>query len=301
MNKILISAFDGIPFTAFIPFIPPRRWPRRWQKAVIILILTGVWQISKAQTGSIIINQNNNAGTITRQIDSSGYSSIWNFTNKSTGWTSTINYTKLAPCPGTPTVYYAGQTYHTVQIGSQCWLMENLNVGTMINGSQEQTNNGVIEKYCYNDSSANCAAYGGLYQWAEAMQYKNGATDSTSPNPAFSGNVQGICPGGWHIPTYNEFDTLETTVIQGSNALKAIGQGTGKGAGTNTSGFSALLAGGRDGNGGFGALSSYANIWSSTEGNDASADILFLEGDNIPINLPIILKVNGYSVRCVKN
>ena len=36
-------------------------------------------------------------------------------------------------CPGTPTVSYSGKTYNTVQIGSQCWLRENLDVGTRIN------------------------------------------------------------------------------------------------------------------------------------------------------------------------
>jgi hypothetical protein len=42
------------------------------------------------------------------------------------------------PCPGTPTILYEGKTYNTVQIGNQCWLKENLNVGTRINGSQNQ-------------------------------------------------------------------------------------------------------------------------------------------------------------------
>jgi hypothetical protein len=40
------------------------------------------------------------------------------------------------PCPGIATVDYGGQIYHTVQIGSQCWLKENLNVGTMILGGR---------------------------------------------------------------------------------------------------------------------------------------------------------------------
>jgi uncharacterized protein (TIGR02145 family) len=86
------------------------------------------------------------------------------------------------PCPGTPTVEYAGKTYNTVQIGSQCWLKENLDVGTMIPGSLEQKNNGTIEKYCYNDSIENCTTYGGLYQWAEAMEYakKNRETRNMS-------------------------------------------------------------------------------------------------------------------------
>src|ERR1035437_4695141 len=111
------------------------------------------------------------------------------------------------PCPGIPTVDYAGKIYNTVAIGDQCWLKENLDVGTRINGSLEQTNNSTIEKYCYNDDPANCTTNGGLYQWAEAVQYMNGATNTSSPSPAFTGNIQGICPTGWHLPTNAEYST----------------------------------------------------------------------------------------------
>jgi uncharacterized protein (TIGR02145 family) len=269
------------------------------KKILIILILIGTVQISKAQTGSIIITKGNNAGTITRQIDSIGFSTIWNFTNTSTGWTSTINYTKLAPCPGTPTVYYAGQTYHTVQIGSQCWLVENLNVGTMIDSMQDQTNNGVIEKYCYGDDPANCATYGGLYQWGEAVQYKNGATNTDSANPAFSGNVQGICPSGWHIPTLNEFDTLAVIVNLDGNALKVIGQDN---ISTDTSGFSALLAGYRDGGGYFYGFGGYAGFWSSTgdgAGYAYGMDLAY-HGKRVYVYYYGV-KAYGYNVRCVKD
>ncbi|MGA7721907.1 MAG: FISUMP domain-containing protein [Ignavibacteriaceae bacterium] len=281
MKKILMTAFGGIP-----------------QKAVIILILIVTLQLSKAQTASIKITKKNSAGTITRQIDSSGFSSIWNFTNTSTGWISTINYLTPPPCPGVPIVYYAGQTYHTVQIGSQCWLMENLNVGTMINGMQEQTNNGIIEKYCFKDDSANCTTYGGLYQWAEAVKYKNGATDTSSPNPAFSGNIQGICPGGWHIPTDNEFDTLAKEVNQDGNALKAIGQ---DGTSTNTSGFSVMLAGSRGDDGYFYDLGYYTYFWSSTEGSTMGAYTLDLYGSESYVNLGYYHKGPGFGIRCVKD
>src|SRR5208283_4895597 len=83
-------------------------------------------------------------------------------------------------CPSS--VVYAGKTYNTVLIGNQCWFKENLDVGTMISGSDSMKNNGTIEKYCYNDDPASCAAYGGLYQWDEAMRYST-----------IEGS-QGICP-----------------------------------------------------------------------------------------------------------
>ena len=94
------------------------------------------------------------------------------------------------PC-GEP-VEYGGGNYHTIQIGSQCWFRENLDIGAQIPLNQAQTNNQQIEKYC-----RNCDKYGGLYQWGEAMNYS-----STSGS-------QVICPAGWHIPTDNDWSTLE--------------------------------------------------------------------------------------------
>ena len=195
-------------------------------------------------------------------------------------------------CPGIPTVTYAGKTYNTVLIGSQCWIKENLDVGTMINstsGGFLQTNNGIIEKYCYDNNAANCEIYGGLYEWPEAMQY------NTTPG------AQGICPPGWHLPTLAEFQTLSSTVGGDGNALKAIGQGSGGGAGTNTSGFAALLAGGRTGSGNFGGLGNSTNFWSSTEYSSASAYGLYLYDYDSSIGLNGLNKAYGFSVRCLKD
>jgi len=55
---------------------------------------------------------------------------------------------------------YEGQVYNTVLIGNQCWFKENLNIGTMINGSENMSDDGVFEKYCYDDDPANCEIYG---------------------------------------------------------------------------------------------------------------------------------------------
>ncbi|MCX6174130.1 MAG: T9SS type A sorting domain-containing protein [Ignavibacteriales bacterium] len=205
------------------------------------------------------------------------------------------------PCPGTPTVTYEGKTYNTVQIGNQCWLKENLDIGTMIQGNQDQMNNGIIEKYCYDNNPSNCATYGGLYQWAETIQYENGATNTSWPNPAFSGDVQGICPSGWHIPTNAEFQTLETSVNRDGNALKSIGQGNGSGIGTNTSGFSALLTGGRHAAGYFVNFVSFSYFWSTTDDYGNTAYLQYLDHGNSSCYLSIENKKAGFSIRCIKD
>ncbi|NUN08238.1 MAG: hypothetical protein HUU54_03600 [Ignavibacteriaceae bacterium] len=186
-------------------------------------------------------------------------------------------------------VHYEGKTYNTVQIGTQCWLKENLDVGTRVNGSQNQTNNSTIEKYCYNDLESNCDTNGGLYQWNEAMQY------SITPG------TRGICPPGWHIPTNAEFEALAAAVNNDGNALKAIGQGSGGGAGTNTSGFSALLAGYRDYDGFFNNLSSNAFFWSSSENGSSFARHVYLYYLSANIFFGYNYKEVGFSVRCEKD
>jgi uncharacterized protein (TIGR02145 family) len=189
---------------------------------------------------------------------------------------------------GTATVLYSSKTYNTVLIGSQCWLKENLDVGTMVDGSLIQTDNDTIEKYCYNNDLNYCITNGGLYQWNEAMQYVT--TESS----------QGICPPGWHIPTLAEFQSLSAEVGGSGNALKEIGQGTGGGSGTNTSGFSALLAGFCE-NGNFYNLGVYAGFWGSTEYGTTQATTLGLMYFDDSIRSMNHIKERGAIIRCVKN
>ena len=176
-------------------------------------------------------------------------------------------------CPGTPTVTYEGQVYNTIQIFSQCWLKENLNVGMMIPGSEDMSNNDTIEKYCYNNEPDSCTKYGALYQWEEMMQY------TTQPG------IQGICPDGWHIPADEEWKILEGAVDswyrignpewdqykywRGHDAgiiLKSTSGWINNGNGYDLNGFSALPGGLRFQNPTFRFVGKKGQWWLSTEG-----------------------------------
>jgi len=202
-----------------------------------------------------------------------------------------------------------GKIYPTVQIGTQCWLKRNMNIGTRLNGSQNQTDNNSIEKYCYNDADSNCNVYGGLYQWAEVVQYLNGATNTSSWNPVPTGNVQGICPEGWHIPTDAEWSTL-VTYLGGTNSAGGKMKETGlthwtapnTGA-TNESGFTALPGGYRDPTSGgvFNTINYWDKNWSITEASSVSAWVRYLEYNTSKANRDSNNKAIGNSVRCIND
>ena len=194
-----------------------------------------------------------------------------------------------------------GQIYPTVQIGNQCWMSKNMNIGTMVPGTAWQSDDGIIEKYCFDDSPANCATFGGFYQWYEMMAY------STTPG------AQGICPPGWHVPTDPEWCILEnaadsdtifcnTTGWRGTDAggnLKQSGYATwnmpNQGA-TNATGFTALGAGYRNTDGSFFAQNTGTYFWSSTYNW-----YRYLSTWQTGIDRNWSDWYFGYNVRCVKN
>ena len=207
-----------------------------------------------------------------------------------------IVYTTGAPCPGTPTVVLNGKTYNTVHIGTQCWLRENLNTGTMIPGSQAPANNGIVEKYCFNNYEPNCNVSGALYKWDEMMQYVT------------TGDAQGICPAEWHIPSDNGWQVL-TTYLGGISVaggpMKEAGTvhwATPNTGATNSSGFSALPSGYLWA-GSFNNYNSNEYLWSSTfnPSNTANAKIRSLANTTQVVTVVDNDKTYGFSVRCLKD
>jgi len=174
------------------------------------------------------------------------------------------------------------QVYKTVVIGTQRWMAENLNYNA--SGSK-----------CYDNSSANCATYGRLYNWATAMNLAS-SCNSSSCSSQIQTKHKGICPTGWHIPSNGEWDRLFHYVDGTSGTSSPYNSNTaGKylkatsgwnNCGTSGSGssylcedtrsFSALPGGYGISDGRFLYVGEYGKWWSSTEHASYSGDAYIL-------------------------
>jgi len=160
----------------------------------------------------------------------------------------------------------------------------------MINGSEEMTDNGIIEKYCYDDDPNNCEKYGGLYQRDEVMQY---STDE---------GIQGLCPEGWHVPIFSEIQELESYVNDESKRLVNQDQTTINYTATNESGFSSLFVGSRKYDHSFISFGKDAFFFSSTIGESGvSVYGMSLYYTYDFVNLGTRGKSGGYCIRCLKD
>jgi uncharacterized protein (TIGR02145 family) len=191
-----------------------------------------------------------------------------------------------------------GNTYKTIQIGTQTWMAENLkttkyNDGTTIPLVTGTTAWAALSTpgYCWyrNDAATYKATYGALYNW-------------------YTVNTGKLCPTGWHVPSDAEWTTLTIYLGGGTVAggkLKETGTthwlSPNTGA-TNETGFTALPGGDRDNNGAFVLIGYDGRWWSSTEGSTyyAWARNMLYNYSNVSsfVNL---YKQDGYSVRCLKD
>jgi uncharacterized protein (TIGR02145 family) len=232
---------------------------------------------------------------------------------KGTDLTLTPNISRTWACGDTLTDSRNSNSYTTVLIGTQCWMAQNLNIGTMVLATANQADNGTIEKYCYSDTESNCTSNGGFYQWDEAMQYASSCNGTGSSNPACSSPVQGVCPSGWHIPSHYEWTALERSVCTSGTCAtdfqydttttgwRGTNEGTKLAVG-GSSGFEAAYVGNRTHNGAgyFDHLNINVYFWSSLE-SGSSAWVRFVGTGTASVYRIAYSKLDGYSIRCVKD
>ncbi len=190
-----------------------------------------------------------------------------------------------------------GNSYATVQIGTQCWTQSNLTVSKYRNGDNitnitdntqwSQTNTSSTGAWCnYNNDANNGTTYGKLYNWYAV-------NDS-----------RGLCPTGWHVPSDAEWTTLANHLGGSSVAGGAMKSTTGwnnNGNGTNSSGFTALPGGYRDSGGGFNFLGNFGGWWSSSVAVSGSAWYRVLTYDYANADRNYVSHRSGFSVRCARD
>ncbi len=186
------------------------------------------------------------------------------------------------------------QSYNTIQIGTQCWMAENLKYLPEVVGPGTGSNNvPYYYVYGYNGTSvsaakatANYQTYGALYNWPASLT---------------------ACPTGWHLPSDGEWTVL-VDFLGGSSVAGGKMKTTGTthwaspntGA-TNSSGFSGLPGGLRGTDGSFTYMGDDGLWWSSTEGGAAVAWYRFLAYFNSDVSRNGNTKGLGFSARCVRD
>lgn len=180
-----------------------------------------------------------------------------------------------------------GNIYHTVTIGTQCWMVENLKVTKFRNGDLATYSN-------YGGNVATSMIHGKNYSW-------NVANDS-----------RGLCPNGWHVPSDDEWKTLESFLGMQQSELNTIGvRGTNENIGgnlkmvntwkvvnqgaTNSTGFSGIPFDNT-------ASGNYFSVmWSSTSTSSTSAISRSLFSSTNGIDRENHGKTGVSQCRCVKD
>ncbi len=220
---------------------------------------------------------------------------IFNTTTNSLEYKSSTVWVTLTTA--TPTVI--PDALPTIQIGTQKWMTQNLNTSYYRNGDTIPyvTDSTVwvgltTGAWCYYDNDpAYGEIYGKLYNWYAVKDSTHG----------------GLAPLGWHVSTYEDWETLSTTL----GGLTVAG-GKMKSAGTtrwtwpntganNTSGFAGLPGGARGSVGKFLNNGSNAYWWSSTENLTTNAWYRILYYSNSNNSKTSSIKTCGLSVRCLRD
>jgi uncharacterized protein (TIGR02145 family) len=191
-----------------------------------------------------------------------------------------------------------GNVYHTVTIGTQVWMVENLKTTRYRNGDPihnitmtYEWDNMTSGACCdYENTLSNSKIYGKLYNWYAVNDNRK------------------IAPVGWHIPSSVEWDSL-VIYLGGRNIaggkLKEKGTThwyTPNTGATNESGFTALPGGSRYFSGKFLQMGTIGFWWSSTITKKGFAYFLNLSYDEKGLGYYKFLRLNGgLSVRCVKD
>jgi len=268
------------------------------------LLLTLIWLLTSitilAQNGNVKVEGSINIGNHTEANPEEGTVrwtgsdlEVWNGSN----WVSLTSQSNTTEA-GTYVQDFDGNLYNTVQIGEQVWMQQNLKTTRYRNGLpiRLETDGGE-----WGDASE------GLFTYPDGQP--SNATDFGLLYNFRAVDTNLLCPAGWHVPTRDEYGELivflggydsgglqeptESLVFAGTTFWKPPNSGT------NSSGFSAVGAGGR-GTG----LFYMAVFFSSTRGDNGEPPFTLTIIPGRPLTSlgsEDLAGYDGLSVRCIKD
>lgn len=203
-----------------------------------------------------------------------------------------------------------GNIYPIITLGTQVWMSANLATTKYNNGNDiplvaDPVSWGGLTTpgYCWynNDMALNKSIYGAMYNY-------------------YSVNTDRLCPAGWHVPTIDEWAVLKDYLTtngygyggSGDDIAKSLSSAlywqssTTPGAvgndqtSNNSSGFTAVPAGGRDGlNGTYSSLGGSTVFWTSTPVISSMSECEAISSIRSTVTEGSALNGFGCSVRCV--
>ena len=190
-----------------------------------------------------------------------------------------------------------GNVYHTVIIGTQEWMLENLRTTRYQNGEAipmvtdgPQWNKLTTGAFCnYEHDASYGLTYGHLYNWYAIVDTRD------------------ICPDGWHVPSDEDWDILSSFLggdLVAAGKMKETKAGSWNAPNveaTNVSGFTALPGGYRSVRGEFHSLGSYTFLWSSTPYAPETAWCRYFQNGSDRMDRIDNYKAFGFSIRCIKD
>ena len=232
----------------------------------------------------------------------------------------------LVDCDPGDVVTFDGYDYEVVAMGDDCWFAENLRTSHYANGDSifeiqdpiewANTPANQLGAWCIYENDSSYLEFGCIYNWYAV------------------GDARNLCPNGWHVSTDLDWLAMEAWIGMPANDLYLTNTWRGNDAHVgsvlksengwdpwpgydyNTTGFSALNAGPRQGGGSFGWEGHVSSWWTSTTVNVSTAMYRQMTYDHRQGYVGGInrgtqggssgvgvkgSKVNGQSVRCVRD
>lgn len=186
-----------------------------------------------------------------------------------------------------------GNTYKTVQIGTQIWMAENLRVAKTSSGVNLST------------ISWNSGSWAGLADSDDvrAVTFFNNNKNSLVGPYYTHGAAKLACPTGWRLPTVSDINTLNSYVQgQGNSNVGQSLAATSWSSGNDTYGFAALPSGyKRFDNGVLTSQDGGLYLWGAGSNGTAHGQFIYLTSSNAVVTTPgFVNKSYGFCVRCIK-